>query len=73
VSEGFIKSDRVKHIPPEILGYTQELIQTKQVDVKKIESSHNNADMLTKALPAHTHKRLIRDAGMRLLHELISE
>jgi hypothetical protein len=73
VSEGFIKSDRVKHIPPEILGYTQELIQTKQVDVKKIESSHNIADMLTKALPAHTHKRLIRDAGMRLLHELISE
>jgi hypothetical protein len=25
VSEGFIKSDRVKHIPPELLGYTQEL------------------------------------------------
>jgi hypothetical protein len=73
VSEGFIKSDRVKHIPPELLGYIQELIQTKQIDVKKIESSHNIADVLTKALPAHTHKRLIHDAGMRLLHELISE
>ena len=70
VSEGFIKSDRVKHIPPQIFGYTQELIQTKQIEVQKVESSQNLADILTKALPAHTHKRLLFQAGMRSLHEI---
>ena len=69
VSKGFIKSDRVKHIPPQLFGYTQELIQTKQIEVKKVESSQNLADLLTKALPAHTHKRLISQAGMRSLQE----
>ena len=28
--------------------------------------------MLTKALPAHKHKKLIHAAGMRSLHELTS-
>jgi hypothetical protein len=71
VGEGFIKSNRVKHIPPQFFGYTQELIQSEQIEVKKVESAHNIADMLTKALPAYTHKRLVREAGMRLHHELI--
>jgi hypothetical protein len=71
VGEGFIKSDRVKHIPPQLFGYTQELIQSGQIEVKKVESAHNVADMLTKALPAYTHKQLVREAGMRLHHELI--
>jgi hypothetical protein len=71
VGEGFIKSDRVKHIPPQLFGYTQELIQSEQIRVKKVESAHNIADILTKALPAYTHKRLVREAGMRLHHELI--
>ena len=29
VGEGFIKSDRVKHIPPQLFRFTQELIQNK--------------------------------------------
>ena len=73
VEEGFIKSDRVKHIPPQLFGFTQELIQKNQIEVRKIESAHNIADMLTKALPAYTHKRLVYEAGMRLHHELISK
>ena len=71
VGEGFIKSDHVKHIPPQLFGFTQELIQNKEIEVKKIESVHNVADMLTKALPAYTHKRLVRAAGLRLHHEII--
>jgi hypothetical protein len=70
VGAGFIKSDRTKHISPEIFGFTQELIQSGQIEVKKIESAHNLADMLTKALPAHTHRKLVQGAGMKLLHEL---
>ena len=29
VEEGFIKSGRVKHIPPQLFEFTQELIQNK--------------------------------------------
>ena len=72
VGEGFIKSDRVKYIPPQLFGFTQELIQSKQIEVKKIESAHNIADMLTKVLFAYTHKRLVHEARMRLRHKLIS-
>ena len=39
VSEGFIKSDRVKHIPPQLFGFTQELIQSKKIEFRKVESS----------------------------------
>jgi hypothetical protein len=68
---GFIKTDRTKHICPEIFGFIQELIQSGQIEVKKIESAHNLADMLTKALPAHTHRKLVQVAGMKLFHELL--
>ena len=72
VGERFIKSNRVKHIPPQLFGFTQELIQSKQIEVKKIESAHNIVDMLTKTLPAYTHKKLVHEVGMRLRLELIS-
>jgi hypothetical protein len=29
--------------------------------------------MLTKALPAYTHRRLVHEAGMRSLHDLVSK
>ena len=66
VEEGFIKSDRDKHI----FGFIQELIQSKQIEVQKVESAHNLVDILTKVLPAYTHRRLVQQAGMRLHHEL---
>jgi hypothetical protein len=49
----------------------QDLVETKQVAVVKIESSNNISDMLTKALPAHQHRKLIKAAGMRTLQELV--
>jgi hypothetical protein len=71
VGAGFIKTDRVKHISPHLYGYTQDLVETKQIEVKKIESAHNIADIMTKVLPAYTHRRLVQEAGMRLLHEIV--
>jgi hypothetical protein len=72
MSSGFIKADRTKHINPHIFGFTQDLVDRKQLEIKKIESENNIADMLTKALPAYKHKNLIHVVGLRSLHELTS-
>jgi hypothetical protein len=70
VSSGFIKANRVKHISLHLFGYTQDLVETKQIEVKKIASANNIADFLIKALPAPQHRKLIIAAGMRTLTEL---
>ena len=49
------------------------MIDKKQVDIQKVESEHNVADMLTKALPAYKHKKLVHAARMRTLQEIVSE
>ena len=72
MSYGFIKADRTKHISPHIFWLTQDLIDRGQLVIQKIKSENNIADMLTKALPAYKHKKLIHAAGMRSLHELTS-
>ena len=72
MSSGFIKADRTKHISPHIFTYSQDLIENKQLEIRKVESEHNIADMLTKALPAYKHKRFVDAVGMRSLHSLIS-
>ena len=68
---GFIKADRIKHIDPQIFSFTQDLVQAGQLVVKKIESENNIADMFTKSLPGHTHRKFVKKVGMRYLHELI--
>jgi hypothetical protein len=73
VSSGFIKAERVKHISPHLFGYTQDLIETNQIQVKKIPLADNIADVLTKTLPAPQHRKLITTAGMRTLSKLDSE
>lgn len=70
VGPGFFKSDQVKHIGPHIFSYTQKFITSGQLQVQKVEFAHNIADLLTKALPAYTHHRLVQATGMRLLHEI---
>lgn len=68
----FIKADRVKHISQHIFSYNQDLIESWQIDIKKIKYEHNVEDMLTKALPAYKHKKLVEDPGMRILHQFTS-
>ena len=72
MSIGFIKADRTKHVSPHIFGFTQDLIDQKQLNIVKIEFENNIADMLTKALPAYKHRKLVHAAGLRTLHELTS-
>ena len=70
MSSGFIKVDRTKHISPHIFSFTQDLIDKGQLEIKKVESEHNIADMLTKALLAYKHKKLIYAARMRSPQDL---
>ena len=70
VAAGFIKADRIKHVDPQIFSFTQDLIQSSQLHVNKIESTNNIGDMLTKALPTYMHKRLVHAADMRSYSEL---
>ena len=70
MQSGFIKADRTKHISPHIFTFSQDLVDSKQIEIRKIESENNIADMLTKALPAYKHKRLVNAAGMKSLQEL---
>jgi hypothetical protein len=72
MSTGFIKVDRTKHISPHIFGFTQDLIDQKQLSIVKIEPESNIADMLTKALPAYKHRKLVHAARLRTLQELTS-
>jgi hypothetical protein len=72
MSSGFIKADRTKHISPHIFTYSQDLIENRQLEIRKVESEHNITDMLTKALFAYKHKKLVEAAGMKTLQSLTS-
>lgn len=65
MKEGYIKSDRTKHIPPRFFSYTQDLIKDNQVEMKYIQSSNNAADLFTKALPTATFRKHVHNIGMR--------
>jgi hypothetical protein len=61
---GFAKGDKTKHIDPKYFSYTHDLITSKVLEIKKIISTDNLADLFTKALPLCTHRRLIHGIGM---------
>jgi len=67
-----MESERVKRFDPHIFNYTQELITSGQLQVQNVEFAHNIVDLLTKALPAYTHRQLVQKTRMRLLHEISS-
>ncbi|KAL5539012.1 hypothetical protein UlMin_043908 [Ulmus minor] len=69
IKEGYIKSDRTKHIPPKFFSFTQELEKNKDVDVQYVRSSENVADLFTKALPTTVFRKLIHNIGMRRLRD----
>ena len=54
LKEGYIKSDRTKHIPPRFFSYIRELEKSKEVDIEYVRSCDNLADLFTKALPTTT-------------------
>lgn len=70
MKEGYIKSDRTKHIPPRFFSYTQDLIKDKQIEMKYIQSSNNAADLFTKALPTAIFRKHVHSIGMRHVHSM---
>ena len=68
---GFIKADRAKHIKFSFFSYIHDLVEKGQLEIRKIYTKHNIANILTKALPTYKHKKLVYAAGMKSLHELI--
>ncbi|KAI3700148.1 hypothetical protein L2E82_44766 [Cichorium intybus] len=68
MKEGYIKSDRTKHIPPKFFEYTQERIKNQQIELKYVQSSNNAADLFTKALPTKIFRKHVHGIGMRYLH-----
>ena len=69
---GYIKGDRTKHISPKFF-YTHELQNNGEINIQQIRSSDNPADLFTKALPATTFKKFLRQIGMRRLKDLHTE
>ncbi|CAM8884854.1 unnamed protein product [Rhodiola kirilowii] len=51
MKEGFVKSDRTKHISPKFFSFTQELEKNNVTNIQYVHSCENSADLLTKALP----------------------
>ena len=70
MKEGYIKSDRTKHIPLKFFSFTQKLERNKEVDIQYIRSSDNVIDLFTKALPTSVIKKHIQNIGMRQLRDI---
>ena len=69
LKDGYIKGDRTKHILPKFF-FTHELQKAGEVHVVQVQSSDNSADLLTKALPTCTFRKLTHQIGMRRLKDL---
>ncbi len=70
IKEGYIKSDRTKHILPKFFTYAQELEKNKDIDIQYVRSSENVADLFTKALPTTMFRKHVHNIGMRHLRDL---
>ena len=64
INGGYIKGDITKHISPKFF-YTHELQKNGETDIQQIRSSDNLADLLTKALPTLTFRKLRYKIVMR--------
>ncbi|CAA7014628.1 unnamed protein product [Microthlaspi erraticum] len=70
LKEGYIKSDRTKHIPPRFFSYTQELEKNQEVDIQYVRSSDNAADLLHKGASYYSVQEACSSIGMRRLQDL---
>jgi hypothetical protein len=65
VQQGYIKSDRTKHIDPKF--FFMHDINGKEIDVKPVTSDKNLADLFTKSLGSVKHWQLMCGMGMTQL------
>jgi hypothetical protein len=68
---GYIKNNMTKHNSPNFF-YTHELQKQGEVNILKVQSCDNVADLFTKSLPATTFRKFIHDIGLRRLRDLQS-
>lgn len=71
IEQGFIKSERTKHIMPKFFYATE--VNHREIEVTKVASSENVADIFTKTLPTVRHWEILPKLGLRSLHELKGE
>ena len=64
--EGFIKGDRTKHISPKFFFTQKEC----DINIQKIQSCNNLADLFTKSLPTSKFEKMVRNIGMRRFKEI---
>ena len=73
IKEGYIKGDRTKHISPKFF-YSHDLIKDGEINVTKVRSCENLADLFTKSLPTKVFEPLVQKIGLRRLrHECLNE
>lgn len=65
VQQGYIKSDRTKHIDPKFF-FMHEL-NGSEVDIQAVASDNNLADLFTKSLGSSKHWTLLQGLGMMSL------
>ena len=70
LKEGYLKSDRTKHISPWFYSYIRKFEKNKEVDIEYIRSCKNPADLFTKTLPTTTFRKHVYGIGMRRLRDL---
>ncbi|KAJ9541050.1 hypothetical protein OSB04_027556 [Centaurea solstitialis] len=70
MKEGYIKSDKTKHIPPRFFSYTQDLMKSNQVEIKYVQSSNNTTNLFTKSLPTAIFRKHVHSIGIRHAHKM---
>ena len=68
--EGYIKSDRRRHILPKFFSYTQEFEKNKEIELMYVRSCDNAADFFTKSLHTSVFKKHVYNIGMLHLQDL---
>ena len=65
----YIKSNITKHIAPKLF-YPHELQQNGEINILRIKSNDNYADLFTKSLPTTTFQKYIHGIGICHLRDL---
>jgi hypothetical protein len=69
IKEGYIKSDKTKHISPKFFS-THDLQKNGLIDIYQIKSSDNLADLFTKSLSKNIFEQLSYKIDIRHLKDV---
>ncbi|XP_026417325.1 uncharacterized protein LOC113312803 [Papaver somniferum] len=69
MKQGYIKGDNTKHIYPQFF-YNQQQQCLLNIQVNKVPSDENVAELFTKSLPKSLFEKNVKSIGLRKLSEL---